>query len=57
MPYQIRKNDDGTYRVVNEDTGDVKAKSTTKEDAEAQVRLLHGVEHGMKPRHRFGRKR
>jgi len=55
LPYKILANDDGTYRVVNSDTGEVKAKSTTKEDAEKQVRLLHGVEHGMKPRrHKFG---
>lgn len=52
MPYQVRKNDDDSFRVENTDTGEVHSKHTTKEKAEAQVRLLHGVEHGMKPRRR-----
>jgi hypothetical protein len=49
MPYAIRRNEDGTYRVVNPVTGDVHMKSGSKEDAEAQVRLLHGVDKGWKP--------
>ena len=53
MPYRIEANDDGTYRVVNSDTGDVKAKSTTKDDAEKQIRLLQGTVHEPR-RHRFG---
>lgn len=36
------------WQVVNKDSGDVKAKHATKEDAEAQVRLLEGLEHGWK---------
>lgn len=52
MPYRVSKNDDGSYRVENSETGEVHSKHTTKENAEAQVRLLHGVEHGMKPRRR-----
>ncbi len=48
MPYQIIKNKKGnTYRVVNLDTGEVKAKRATLANANKQVRLLHGVEHGM----------
>lgn len=51
MPYKIREEGDD-YLVVNEDTNDVKARHTppdAKEKAEAQVRLLHGIEHGMEP--------
>lgn len=44
MPYKIREND-GHYEVINEDTGEVKARHTTKEDAERQVRLLEAIEH------------
>lgn len=44
MPYEVRKNGD-SYEVINKDTGDVKAKHTTKEDAEKQVRLLEAIEH------------
>jgi len=46
MPVKIRKVDG--YRVST--PGGVKAKSTTKKKAEAQRRLLQGIEHGMKPR-------
>lgn len=44
MPYEIKEND-GTYEVVNKDTGEVKAKHTDKADAERQVRLLEAIEH------------
>lgn len=57
MPYAIRENDDGTYRVVNSETGEVHAKSTSKRNAKRQVRLLHGVDHGFKPSHKFGKRR
>lgn len=56
MPYEITKNSDGSYRVVNTDTGSVKAASTTKANAQEQVRLLQGVEHGMKSSGGKGRK-
>jgi len=57
MPYAKHKNDDGTYRVINSDTGKVHMKSGTEADADAQIRLLHGVDNGMKPRKRrnYGR--
>lgn len=48
MPYEIKENG-GKYEVINKDTGDVKAKHSTKEDAEKQVKLLHGLEHGWEP--------
>lgn len=51
MPYRLRKV--GTrYEVVNTRTGRVHAKHTTKAKAEAQLRLLRGIEHGMVPRRR-----
>jgi len=45
MPVKIRKVNG--YRVST--PGGVKAKRTTKAKAEAQARLLRGVEHGFKP--------
>lgn len=48
MPYEIREND-GKFEVVNKDSGDVKAKHTSRDKAEAQVKLLHGIEHGWRP--------
>lgn len=51
MPYEVRK-DGENYQVINKDTGDVKATHVppdAEEKAEAQVRLLHGIEHGMVP--------
>lgn len=47
MPYKITKGKSG-YKVTS--PHGVKAKGTTKEKAEAQVRLLQGIKHGMKPR-------
>lgn len=43
MPEKIKKLKRGGYQVST--PGGVKAKNTTKEKAEAQVRLLRGVEH------------
>jgi len=50
MPYKIRKNK-GSYSVTS--PHGTRAKHTTKEKAEAQVRLLQAVEHnpGFKPKH------
>lgn len=48
MPYEIKRR--GLhYEVVNRDTGKVHARHTTKAKAEAQVRLLRGVDHGFRP--------
>lgn len=45
MPYKVEGPDgQGSYQVVNTETGDVKAHHATKEDAERQVRLLHEIE-------------
>lgn len=46
MPY--KKTHVNGYRVTG--PSGVHAKSTTKAKAEAQIRLLRGIEHGMKPR-------
>ncbi len=47
MPYKIQKNKGGGYRVTS--PHGTKAKNTTRANAEAQVRLLQGVEHGWQP--------
>ena len=47
MPYQIRKLPTGKYRVTNKKTGQVTAKSTTKQRAEGQVRILERAEKKM----------
>lgn len=57
MPYSMRENADGSYRVVNSATGEEHSKHTTKKKAKAQLRLLHGVDSGWKPTHKFGRRR
>ena len=51
MPYAILKHGNA-FKVVNSATGKVHAKHTSLSNAEAQVRLLRGVEHGMQPRGR-----
>lgn len=37
------------WQVINKDSGAVKAKHSSEEDAKAQVRLLEGLEHGWRP--------
>lgn len=46
MPVKVTKVNG--FRVTH--GGKVSAKSTTKKKAEAQARLLRGIEHGMVPR-------
>ena len=53
MPVKVTKTD-GKYKVTH--GGKVSAKGTSKEKAEAQARLLHGVAHGWKPTGRKGKK-
>lgn len=53
MPVKVRKVKGG-YSVKT--PGGVKAKKTTKAKAEAQARLLRGVEHGFKPTGKSARK-
>lgn len=56
MPYVIRKNKNGKFRVVNLDNNTVKAKNTTKKKAKAQIRLLYLIERNPKSVKRFFKK-
>ena len=53
MPVRIRKVNGFQVKTP----GGIKAKNTTKKKAEAQKRLLQGVEHGMVPRSAKKKKR
>ena len=46
MPYEVIRASPRCWQVVNKETGKVHAKCTTKKNAEAQMRLLYGVESG-----------
>jgi hypothetical protein len=48
MPYKMKKVKGGKYQTSG--PSGVHAKGTTKGKAEAQLRLLRGIEHGMVPR-------
>lgn len=48
MPYKTTRVRGGKVKVTG--PGGIHAKATTPAKAAAQIRLLHGVEHGMKPR-------
>jgi hypothetical protein len=48
MPYKILQ-EDGHYKVINSQTGKIHSKHTTKEKAEAQIRLLQSLDHIKKP--------
>ena len=52
MPYDIVHFSPKCWGVVNVETGRVHSKCSTKKNAEAQIRLLRGVEHGMVVRKR-----
>ena len=41
MPYALVGLSDGSYAVKNKATGKIMSKHTTKQKAEAQLRLLH----------------
>ena len=49
MPYAVVPHN-GAFALINTETGKVHAKHTTKAKAVAQMRLLYGIEHGMKPK-------
>lgn len=55
MPYTKRRLKSGKVRVSG--PSGVHAKASTPENAEAQLRLLRGVEHGLKPTGKPARKR
>ena len=49
MPYTMRKvPNKSCYRVVNKKTGQVKARCSTKKNAEKQMRLLRALEYNPK---------
>ena len=47
MPEKLTKNADGTYKVTG--PHGTHAKHSTKENAEAQMRLLNAIDHGFVP--------
>ena len=49
MPYQIVKKGE-KWEVINKDTRKSHGKHDSKEKAMKQMRLLHGIENGMKVR-------
>lgn len=46
MPYELKQKTPKCWEVVNTETGKIHAKCATKKNAEAQLRLLRGVESG-----------
>lgn len=48
MPYRVQKLKSGRYRMSG--PSGVRAKSSTKANVEAQLRLLRMIDHGGKPR-------
>jgi len=49
LTYEIREQN-GKHCVFNKDTGDKKACHDDKAEAERQIKLLNGIEHGMEPK-------
>jgi len=49
MPYKILKRKN-KYVVINKETGRVAGTHSSKAKATSQLRLLYGIEGGMKPR-------
>lgn len=45
MPYAIIRNPNGTYKLVNRNTGKVHAKASTKANVEKQLRFLEMIDH------------
>jgi hypothetical protein len=43
MPFKIIRNKDGSFKVKNTETGRIAAKKTSKNKAEAQIRLLNSL--------------
>ncbi len=49
MPFSLIKHPHGVYSVINTETGHLHAAHTTKEKAQAQMRLLNALHHGFIP--------
>jgi len=48
MPYIMRPLAHNKYKVLNSNTGEIKAKSTTKTKAQNQIKLLNMIHNKMK---------
>lgn len=46
MPYRKERHSDGSYSVVNADSGKVHAAHTTEDKADAQLRILRAYDAG-----------
>jgi hypothetical protein len=55
MPYKVKKRG-SKWVTVNTETGDVKGTHDSEHKAVAQMRLLYGIEGGMKPTGKKGKK-
>jgi hypothetical protein len=44
MPFKIINNKDGTYKLINKETGKVFASHSTKENIKKQLSLLNYIE-------------
>jgi D-serine dehydratase len=51
MPYNIEHNKNGTYSVVNKESGKRLSKGTTKNKAEKQIKAIYVNGGKMKPEH------
>jgi len=56
MPYEIIRVGKEKYSVINSETGKIHSFGTSLIAANAQKRLLYGVEHGWRPSNRSPRK-
>ncbi len=45
MPYAKQEQGNGTYKVINTDSGSVKGTGMTEVKADAQLKLLNAIEH------------
>jgi hypothetical protein len=60
MPYAKIKHADGSYSVINSETGKVHAEKTTDDKADAQLRIMRAYDAGdpiaprKRPRRRHG---
>jgi len=46
MPYKKIRNEDGSYEVINSETGKVHSAHTSEDKALAQLRILHAYDAG-----------
>lgn len=46
MPYSKIRNPDGSYKVINSETGRVHSEHTSEDKADAQLRIMRAYDHG-----------